>query len=94
MRHVPQKASLGTDQGFEATGHGVEVTRQLSDFVATTIDGFPDPRREIAGAETKGRPTQRSDRRRKVASEPQAESANHQRQQQEAPPQRFRFQKI
>ncbi len=94
VRDVPKEAPLGTNQVFEATRHGVEVTGELSDLVPPTIDGIADPRREVAGAETQGRPTQRSDRRRQVAGEPEAEGADNQRQQQEPPPQGLRLQEI
>ena len=64
MRNIPQEPPLGTDQVFESTSHGIEVVGKLSDFIAPTIYGSPNTRREIAGAETKSRPTQGSDWRR------------------------------
>jgi len=94
VRDVSQKAPLRPDQIFEATGHGVEVTRELSDLVGPPIDGIADPRREVAGAETQGRPAQCSDRRRQVAGKPQAEGADNQSQQQESPPQGLGFEEI
>ena len=85
---------MRTEQAFDAVGHSIEIPRELSDLVASPIDGPTDPRRQITSAEILGRPSQRPHRRRQVTGEPQTECSDDERQQHESPPQGFRLQEV
>ena len=77
VRNVSQQPLLRTNQCFNALGHGVEVTSQLTDLIATASHRAPHPRTEIATTQFSRRASQRGHRRAEISGEPKTQTTDH-----------------